>query len=259
MKSLRILIIEDELVTAHDIRETLEKAGHKVTDIARNLPAALTSARINPPDLALIDIHLEHATDDGIDIAQRLLTQHTLPIIFLTGHSEQPTIARAQQTRPAAYLLKPFRHKELAIQIELAYYNYQATQTHSVDPFLSDNLYLPVDQGKGYVKIKKRDVLYLQADRAYVEVHLIHEEQKQVFSMNLGYISQFFTSTNFYNLSRSLLVNLDFVERIDKSQFYVQGRKQPVPFPENNHKLFLQQFAIIKTPPKRDSLTIKFS
>jgi DNA-binding LytR/AlgR family response regulator len=251
MKPLKILIIEDELATAYDIRETLEKAGHTVTDIARSLAAALTSVRIHPPDLMLIDIHLEHSVEDGIAIAQRLLAHHAKPIIYLTGHSEQPTIARAQQTSPAAYLLKPFRHKELAIQVELAYHNYLAAQTISVDPFLSDSLYLPVDQGKGYVKINKSEVLFLQADRAYVEVYLINEEQKHVFSMNLGYIAQFFTGPNFYTLSRSLLVNLQFVERIEKNQFYVKSRKTPVQFPENNHKLFLQRFAIVKTPSKQ--------
>ncbi|GAB4002664.1 hypothetical protein GCM10028807_61690 [Spirosoma daeguense] len=252
MKALRILVIEDELVTAHDIKETLEKAGHLITDIARNLSAALTSVRVNTPDLILIDIHLDHSSEDGIDIAQRLLTLQTIPIIYLTGNSESPTISRAQQTRPAAYLLKPFRHKELAIQVELAYYNYQATQANSVDPFLSDSLYLPVDQGRGYVKIKKSDVLYLAADRVYVEIYLIDDEQKRVFSMNLGYLAQFFTTSNFYSLSRSLLVNLDYVERIDKGLFYVYGRKTPIQFPETSHKHFLQQFAIVRTPSKRE-------
>ncbi|QHV95643.1 response regulator [Spirosoma endbachense] len=252
MKALRVLIIEDELVTAHDIKETLEKAGHAITDIARNLSTALTSVRFSPPDIILIDIRLDHSSEDGIDIAQRILSQQTIPIIYLTGYSEPPTIARAQQTRPAAYLLKPFRHKELAIQVELAYHNYQSSLVNSVDPYLSDNLYLPVDQGRGYVKIRKNDVLYLIADRVYVEVYLIGELKKRVFSMNLGYISQFFTSPNFYTLSRSLVVNLDYVERIDKGQFYVQGQNSPIPFPEANHKIFLQQFAIVKTPSKRE-------
>lgn len=251
MKKLKILIIEDELVTAHDIRETLEKAGHEITDIARNLPAALTSARTNPPDIALIDIHLEHSVEDGIDIAQHIQTKHSIPFIYLTGHSERPTFARAQQTQPAAYLLKPFRHKELAIQVELAYYNYQTTQLKSIDPFLSETLYLPVDQGKGYVRIHKHDVQFLKADRSYVEIYLINEDKCRVFTMNLGYLAQFFTSANFYSLSRSLLVNLHYVERIEKNLFYVKSRPKPIEYPENSHRLFLQQFAIIKTPAKR--------
>jgi DNA-binding LytR/AlgR family response regulator len=219
MKSLKVLIIEDELVTAHDIKETLEKAGHTVTDIVRNPTAALTSMRINPPDILLIDVHLEYSPEDGIDIAQRVSAQHNIPIIYLTGNSEKSTIDRAQHTRPAAYLLKPFRHKELAIQVELAYYNFQASLVNSADPVLSDSLYLPVDHGRGYTKIRKEDVLYLVADRAYVEVYLVGEARKRVFTMNLGYIAQFFTAPNFYNLSRSLVVNLDFVERIEKDNF----------------------------------------
>ncbi|GAB3701859.1 hypothetical protein GCM10027592_30580 [Spirosoma flavus] len=123
-------------------------------------------------------------------------------------------------------MLKPFRHKELAIQVELAYYNYPATQANSVDPFLSDSLYLPVEQGRGYVRIKKGDVQYLAADRVYVEIYLVDELQKRVFTMNLGYLAQFFTTTNFYSLSRSLLVNLDYVERIDKGQFMWQAEKR---------------------------------
>lgn len=254
MKALNVLIIEDEVVTAQDIKETLEKAGHTITDSVRNLSAALTSLRTSPPDIALIDIHLAHSSDDGIDIAQRILAQRTMPIIYLTSYSEPSTFLRAQQTRPAAYLLKPFRHKELAIQVELAYYNYQASLTNSVDPFLSDNLYLPVDHGQGYTKIRKSDVLYIEADRVYVGLHLAGESKKRIFTMNLSYIAQFFTTPNFYKLSRSLVVNLDYVERIEGEQFYIKGREEhPIPFPKANHKLFLQQFAIVRTPTKRDS------
>jgi DNA-binding LytR/AlgR family response regulator len=252
MKALRVLIIEDELVTAHDIKETLEKAGHLVTDIVRDPAAVMTSIRIDPPDIILIDIHLEYSPEDGIQIAQRISAQRQFPIIYLTGNSEQSTIARAQHTRPAAYLLKPFRQKEFAIQVELAYYNFQASLVNSADPFLSDSIYLPVDHGRGYTKIRKDDVLYMVADRSYVEIYLVEEDRKQVFTMNLGYIAQFFTAPNFYNLSRSLVVNLDYIERIEKGQFFIKNRKaDPVPFPEANYKLFLQQFAIVKTPNKR--------
>ncbi len=55
-ESLRILIVEDELITATDLRETLEKAGHTVTAIARSFSEALKSARQQTPDVALLDI-----------------------------------------------------------------------------------------------------------------------------------------------------------------------------------------------------------
>ncbi len=156
MKSLKILIVEDELVTAADIQETLEKAGHRVTGIARNFREAIEAVKRYAPDLALIDIVLKGSEADGIATAQALLEQRAMPIIYLTANSETPTVQRAAETHPAAYLLKPFRQTELAIQVELAYYNYQANQGHSVSPQASASLFLPVEQGKGHVKNLKK-------------------------------------------------------------------------------------------------------
>jgi DNA-binding LytR/AlgR family response regulator len=157
-------------------------------------------------------------------------------------------VLSAKETRPAAYLLKPFRHKELAIQIELAYYNHQVQQESTVDPYSADSLYLPVEQGKGHVRIVKSKVMYLAAAGSYVEVHTINEHKPFVFSMNLGYLSQFFMFSNYWRLSRSLLINLDYVERIEKNQLFVAGRDVPVTFPETQHKELLQKLAVVRTP-----------
>lgn len=203
---------------------------------------------ILPPDLALVDITLEGSTDDGIAVAKQLLTLHPMPIIYLTAHSESPMVLSAKEMRPAAYLLKPFRHKELAIQIELAYYNHQAQQESTVDPYSADSLYLPVEQGKGHVRIVKSKVMYLAAAGSYVEVHTINESKPFVFSMNLGYLSQFFMFPNYCRLSRSLLINLDYVERIEKNQLFVAGREIGITFPETQHKELLQKLAVVRTP-----------
>lgn len=247
MKSLKILIVEDELITATAIQETLENAGHEIIALARNLKEALAAAKRQLPDLALIDITLEGAEEDGITVAKQLMSVHQMPIIYLTAHSESPTVTNAQKTRPAAYLLKPFRQNELAIQVELAYYNYQAQEANTVDPYVADNLYLPVEQGKGYIKIVKKEVLYLSASGAYVEVHTLRDAKPLVFSMNLGYLSQFFNSPDFYRLSRSLVVNLDYIERIEKSQLYLTSREVPVSYPDTQHKELLQKFATVRT------------
>ncbi len=248
MKPLKILIIEDELVTAYDLRESLEQAGHEVTGIARNLSKALQLVRTNPPNLALIDIHLDHSPEDGIGIAQQLLERHNMPIIYLTSHSEQQTVARAQQTRPAAYLLKPFRHQELAIQIELAYLNYQATQDTAPDPYISESLYLPIKEGKGHMRVVKNEVLYIKASRSYMEVYSVNASEMQLFTMPLGHIAQFFTTKNFYRVSQSILVNLNHVEQLEKGFFYVRGRKEGVAFAESQYQAFKKQLAIIQTP-----------
>src|SRR5919199_2098452 len=98
MEPLNILIVEDETITAMDLRETLEEAGHKVIGIARDLQTAVKLVRSNPPDLALVDIQLEGSTGDGIATAKELLTYHRMPIIYLTANSEQETFQAAKET-----------------------------------------------------------------------------------------------------------------------------------------------------------------
>lgn len=243
MKSLKILIVEDELVTANDIQETLEKAGHQITAIAQNSKEALSSIKYTLPDLVLIDITLEDAVD-GIATAKALLAQKQMPIIYLTANSETPTVQRAAQTCPAAYLLKPFRHRELAIQVELAYYNYQASQETTINPFTAESLYLPFKSG--HERIVKHDVLYIKAEGAYAKVFEL--DRDRLFTMNIGYLMQFFSTPNFYRLSRSYLINLDYVERVERNQLFIKGQASGLPFPETQYKELMQRLTVIKTP-----------
>ncbi|MFD2936406.1 response regulator [Spirosoma flavum] len=67
--SLAILIVEDVTITAFDIQETLEKAGHTVTAISRNFQEAVAAVKRQPPDLAIIDVRLEGSSADGITTA----------------------------------------------------------------------------------------------------------------------------------------------------------------------------------------------
>ncbi len=214
MKPLKILVVEDETITAMDLRETLEEAGHQVTAVARSYEQALRAIKAQLPDLALIDIHLEDSANDGIATAKKLLTIHHMPIIYLTANSEPETFQSAKQTLPVAYLLKPFRHDELKLQVELAYHYFQSTLPIADDTPVFRYLYLPVD--KGHEKIDPDDVLYVEADGSYVEIFLVNKKTYYI-STNLSHLAQYFSAPNFYRLSRSLLINLHQLERLGRN------------------------------------------
>lgn len=242
--SLKVLIIEDDLVIAHDIQEKLVMAGHEVIAIARNHQQALTVIENQVPDIALVDVHLEDSSHDGISTIKELLTYHAMPVIYLTGHSEPDTIQRAKETRPAAFLLKPFRAHELAIQLELAYANSKTlNETSNLN---SDFIYLPFN--KGYEKLIKNDVIYLQAYGAYVNAYLLNETQPKLFSMNLGYIGQYFQKPDFYRLSRSLLINLSYIERIERDQLWMHTQAKPIYIPESKRAELMKRLVVVKTP-----------
>jgi DNA-binding LytR/AlgR family response regulator len=246
MDSLKILIVEDEIITATDIQETLEKSGHQITAIARNFEDAFASLKNQIPDLAIIDINLRGSKFDGIQTATELSKLHTMPIIYLTGNSENETFQRAKETLPAAYLLKPFRHNELTLQVELAYYHYKINLKPKSDPSISDNIFLPFD--KGLIKINKKDVLYLKAEGSYVNIFLINNIEPYLFSMNLGYLAQYFSTSNFYRLSRSILINLNHLERLERDQLYLKNLDMPLQIPDGGRSELLKKIAIIRTP-----------
>ena len=243
MKSLSILIVEDETVTAMDLCETLEEFGHCVLAVTHTYEQAIEAVATKQPDLALIDIQLDNSAADGITTAQTLLARHPMPIIYLTANSELPTFQVAKQTKPAAYLLKPFRHDELRIQIELAYYNFHLNNKD--DSTRGEHLYLPVD--KGYEKVEIADVLYLKADGAYVKVFMLGREQPHHISTNLSHLAQYFMIPNFYRLSRSLLINLNHLERIERSYLFIAGHKTALPIPVVNRKELIQKLNVVRT------------
>lgn len=245
MDALKILIVEDETITALDISETLVEAGHTVTAIARTFGEAMEAVKRSRPDLALIDIHLEGTSADGITTAKALLAQYKLPIIYLTANSEYQTFQAAKETLPFAYLLKPFRHDELKLQVELAHHYFRAKQTQTADSTASDKLYLPT--GKGYEKIDPDQVLYLKADGAYVKIFVLAKESPYYISANLGHLSQYFATPNFYRLSRSVLINLNHIERLEHNNLYMVDHKLPVLIPAANRKELLGKLTVVRT------------
>lgn len=243
MDSLKILIVEDELITAMDLQETLEEAGHRVTGIARNYQEALKSLDRQLPDLTLIDIKLDGSTGDGITTARELVKQHRMPIIYLTANSEPRMFQSARETMPAAYLLKPFRHDELRLQIELAYHNFQLKPANGAEAPAS--VYWPVREG--YEKVALDDVLYLEANGAYTKAYLTKKKEPYQISTNLSQLAQYFLTPNFYRLSRSLLINLDHLERLEQNYLYLSNYKPPIQIPASGRKELIKKLTVVRT------------
>lgn len=114
---LRLMIVENDRVTARDLEATLRRRGFVVSGIAYSTAEALNLLSSDKPDLVLLDIQLDH-DEDGITLAQTLREEHGIPSVFITGYSEDAIIDRARRARPAAFLRKPFSDSELAVCLE---------------------------------------------------------------------------------------------------------------------------------------------
>ena len=119
----RILIVEDERITAEDLREVLTGLGYEVSAAASGAEAIAEVER-NPPDLALMDIRIRGSMD-GTETATILRERFDIPVIFLTAHADQATLDRAKQSRPVGYVVKPYQESELQASVEIALHKHR--------------------------------------------------------------------------------------------------------------------------------------
>ncbi len=124
MTPARILVVEDEAVVALDLRMRLTSLGYDVVEVTAKGEMAIALAKQLRPDLTLMDIRLRGELD-GIEAAETIRTQLTLPVVYLTAHADEATIDRARLTEPFGYILKPFDERELRTVIEMALYKHQ--------------------------------------------------------------------------------------------------------------------------------------
>lgn len=119
MSSITILIVEDEVIVALDIKNEVETLGYVVTDVVTNYKDALKSVQDCKPDLILMDINLKNSKN-GIETAKSILKIQEISIIYLTAYSDDDTIQSTFITNPIGYITKPFNSDDLRIALKLA-------------------------------------------------------------------------------------------------------------------------------------------
>jgi signal transduction histidine kinase len=121
----KILVVEDEPISAADLAEQLQRLGYEVAGPVASGEKALALAEELQPDLVLMDIHLQGEID-GVEAATELSQRHDIPVIFLTAFDDAATLERAKQAEPYGYLLKPFEMRNVRTTLEMAAHKHQA-------------------------------------------------------------------------------------------------------------------------------------
>jgi PAS domain S-box-containing protein len=129
-----ILLVEDEVVEALDLKNQLESFGYSVPDIASNGEEAVNKVMELQPDLVLMDIVLKGDTD-GIGVASEIKKLNT-PVVYLTGHYSEPTFQKAMLTDPYGYLVKPCNIHNLKFTIEVALQKSKQILSHDERDYL---------------------------------------------------------------------------------------------------------------------------
>jgi PAS domain S-box-containing protein len=121
----KILIVEDDELTALFVQLKLEMFGYQSVGCTSRGEDAVKLAGELRPNLVLMDIHLAGAMD-GIDAANAIHQQYSLPVVFLTSNASDETLDRAKHVEAFGYIVKPFTDQELRTGIEMALYKHQS-------------------------------------------------------------------------------------------------------------------------------------
>ncbi len=139
MSGSKIMVVEDERITAEDMKSGLELAGYCVPAIVSSGNDAIEKAGELKPDLVLMDIKLRGKMD-GIEAAGQIRLLYDIPVIYVTAYSDESTLERAKITEPSGYIIKeqtglirkPFEESELQTAIEKTLHRHMMEKDHDM-------------------------------------------------------------------------------------------------------------------------------
>jgi CheY-like chemotaxis protein len=113
MRTLRILLIEDELLIALNAQDILEDEGHHMVGLAANAEQSSALALEHRPDLALVDLNLRDGLT-GPEIGTKLAQEYGIPVLFVTAN---PSLAPLGRPGILGILPKPYAATSLALAL----------------------------------------------------------------------------------------------------------------------------------------------
>lgn len=224
MKGKKVLIVEDEATIALDIEMRLQSLGYQVVGVLAN-PSGITQQLSEcKPDLVLMDINLKGG-DEGIGLAEEIMVQWQIPVVFLTAYTDSGTFRKAIAVNPYGFVSKPFKDADLRNAIDLAIHNHSNSifLPKSSDKNSAKSIF--VKDGSGLLQLKFEEIHWIQAYDNYCKVHL--KDQQHVINLLLKEFDEKLPDT-FIRVHRSFLVSASHINKITHDTVIIGDAEIPI-------------------------------
>lgn len=229
MEKLTILIVEDELIIAEQLKIMLENMGYEIAGIFRSGAEVLENFKPGMADIIMMDIQLADGTS-GVETSIEIRKMSTAPIIFITQVRDERIRKRAiNETNAVYYINKPFDKLDISTAIDLALKSIKRDELLSKS---NENSYLLRDcifvkNGIGFKKVLIADILFLKADGSYCDLKF--RENTITFSENLSFLEKKLSfAKELIRVHRSFIVNINCVQRIHENRLWVADTEIPI-------------------------------
>lgn len=220
---MNCIIVDDEPLARGEMRSLINETS-KIDILGEfsNAPSALDFLKDNDVDLIFLDIEMPMVT--GLEFAE-MLPKRSL-IIFTTAYSQYAL--KSYELEAVDYLLKPIdpQRLEKAINKAVLYTKLLSNDTikNTVESNTADFLFIKAD--RRFYKINFADIKFIEGLKDYVVIHT--KQQKLITAMNLKTIHQKVSDENFIRVSKSYVVNADYIDSFDNHNIYIEEAEIPI-------------------------------
>lgn len=159
MKSLKVLIVEDETKLANLIKASIKELFFKV-NIAKDGIEGLKKFQSFKPDVIISDITMPNL--DGLEMCQRIREESNIPIVILSAYSQKEKLLKAIDLGINKYFIKPFDIEEFLEYLKNLSKNIKKIKTYKLkDNFVFDNNSVCLYKDEILINLTKREREFL--------------------------------------------------------------------------------------------------
>lgn len=202
----RFLILDDEPFSRENLASHLQMLGYACEiEKCKSIAEAKVILANKPIDIIFLDINLE--SEFGFDLLKDSDYAERIPVIIVSGHNEYGILAL--KSGVVDYVLKPILLEELKIAVEKALQSKIDKSKTSIEKFEKNKIVIINKGSFSIVELTK--VMYFEAEGNYTKIKTSENEELLV-SKTLKIFEDQFSNHPFFRVSRSLLVNLDYMK-----------------------------------------------
>lgn len=218
----KIYVVEDMAMARASLIDKLEDENFEVVGSAANAEIAWSEMQNLEIDLALLDINLA-GEKDGVWLAEKIREKLNIAIVFLTAYGDNTTIQRVTATNPNGFLMKPFNKPSLLTTVNIA------LKAFGKEVLLqsTDNLFVIIEVKGQKVKLYLKEILFLQSNKNYLEIHLQNEVYTVRAKLNY-FLDNLPNNNNIRQVHLRFAVNVDKISVINVTSVLIKNTKIPV-------------------------------
>jgi len=242
---IKTIIVDDERKALAILRTKLERYCPQIDIVAETQQPheALKLIDSLQPDLVFLDIAMPKM--NGFDLL-KAIENPTFEIIFVTAFDKYAI--EAIRHCAIGYIVKPADKDELIGAVHKALVNIESKNALKknkqlianlgVQTFQKKKIVVPTQEGLEFITIA--DIIRCEGTDGYTTIYL-KGGQQHLSSQSIGHFVKMMTTPNFYQVHKSHLINLDYLDRYLNEGYVILSENHNVPVSRTRRAAFLDK------------------